>query len=92
MRTKKPTLAQKKLMKVNGLDWNTWNVVKEDDSSMTLISKKSGRRRVLHKQTNSKYIEFRKKEEGIHEHTESHQSGQTGKAAAAAEAAENAEA
>lgn len=49
MRAKKPTLAQKKLMKSNGLDWNTWNVVKEDDSSMTLISKKSGRKRTIYK-------------------------------------------
>ena len=49
MRVKKPTLAQKKLMKAHGLDWNTWNVEKEDDTSISLISKKSGRRRVLHK-------------------------------------------
>ena len=49
MRTKKPTLAQKKLMKAHGLDWKTWNVVEEDNLSTTLISKKSGRRRVLRK-------------------------------------------
>ena len=49
MRAKKPTLAQKKLMKTHGLDWKTWNVEKEDDASITLISKKSGRRRILHK-------------------------------------------
>lgn len=47
MRAKKPTLAQKKLMKANGLDWNTWNVLEEDNISLTLISKKSGRKRVL---------------------------------------------
>lgn len=49
MRAVKPTLAQKKLMKAHGLDWNTWNVEKEDDTSIVLISKKSGRRRVLRK-------------------------------------------
>lgn len=47
MRVKKPTLAQKKLMKAAGLDWNTWNVAAEDNISITLISKKSGRKRVL---------------------------------------------
>ena len=47
MRTKKPTLAQKKLMKEHGLDWRTWNVAEEDNLSITLISKKSGRKRVL---------------------------------------------
>lgn len=49
MRAKKPTLAQKKLIKARGLDWNTWNVVEEDNLSITLISKKSGRRRVVFK-------------------------------------------
>lgn len=47
MRVKKPTLAQKKIMKEAGLDWNTWNVAAEDDISITLISKKSGRKRVI---------------------------------------------
>lgn len=47
MRVKKPTLAQKKIMKAAGLDWNTWNVAAEDNISITLISKKSGRKRVL---------------------------------------------
>lgn len=47
MRAVKPTLAQKKLMKANGLDWKTWNVAHEDNLSLTLISKKSGRRRVI---------------------------------------------
>lgn len=49
MRVRKPTLTQKKLMKENGLDWKTWNVVEEDDLSIKLISKKSGRRKVLFK-------------------------------------------
>lgn len=47
MRAKKPTLAQKKLMKANGLEWTTWNVLDEDNNSITLVSKKSGRKRVL---------------------------------------------
>ena len=47
MRAKKPTLAQKKIIKSAGLDWNTWNVAGEDNISITLISKKSGRRRVI---------------------------------------------
>ena len=49
MRVKKPTLAQKKIIKAAGLDWNTWNVADEDSTSITLISKKSGRRKVLFK-------------------------------------------
>ena len=44
---KKPTLAQKKIINAAGLDWKTWNVHDEDNISLTLISKKSGRRRVL---------------------------------------------
>jgi len=46
---KKPTLAQKKIIKAAGLDWKTWNVADEDNISMTLISKKSGQRRVIFK-------------------------------------------
>lgn len=47
MRVKKPTLEQKKIMTKAGLDWHTWNVADEDNVSLTLISKKSGRRRVI---------------------------------------------
>lgn len=47
MRAVKPTLEQKKIMSKNGLDWHTWNVAEEDNISLTLISKKSGRRRVI---------------------------------------------
>lgn len=50
MRTKKPTLAQKKLMTANGLDWKTWNVQSEDEETLVLISKKSGRKRTIYKQ------------------------------------------
>lgn len=46
---KKPTLAQKKIIKAAGFDWKTWNVAEEDNISMTLISKKSGRRKVIFK-------------------------------------------
>ena len=49
MRAKKPTLAQKKIIKLAGLDWNTWNVVEENNISITLIGKKTGRRRVIFK-------------------------------------------
>lgn len=47
MRAKKPTLAQKKLMKAHGLDWQTWNVQWEDSKTLVLISKKSGRKRTI---------------------------------------------
>ncbi len=47
MRAVKPTLEQKKIMTKNGLDWHTWNIAEEDDLSLTLISKKSGRKRVI---------------------------------------------
>ena len=63
MRTKKPTLAQKKLMKAAGLDWTTWNVAEEDNNSITLISKKSGRKRVLLKQEESFMTVAERKEE-----------------------------
>ena len=46
---KKPVLAQKKIIKAAGLDWRTWNVLNEDNISLTVISKKSGQRRVLPK-------------------------------------------
>lgn len=44
---RKPTRAQKRSISDAGLDWRTWLVVEEDNISLTLISKKSGRRRVL---------------------------------------------
>lgn len=44
---KKPTLSQKKIMSENGLKWQTWNVLDEDNISLTLISKKSGKRKVI---------------------------------------------
>lgn len=47
---KKPTLAQKKAMTKVGLKWKTWNVASEDKCSIVLISKKSGKRKVIWKQ------------------------------------------
>ena len=44
---KKPTLEQKKAIKEAGLDPKTWNVGNVDNISMTLISKKSGRKKVI---------------------------------------------
>ena len=44
---KKPTLEQKKAIKAAGLDPKTWSVGNVDNISMTLISKKSGRKKVI---------------------------------------------
>ena len=49
MRAKKPTLTQKKLMTANRLDWQTWNVLSENAETLVLISKKSNRKRTIHK-------------------------------------------
>ena len=46
---KKPTLRQKKAISAAGLDWSNWSVHNEDILSITLINKKSGRRRVISK-------------------------------------------
>ena len=44
---RKPTRAQKKIIVEAGLDRNTWLVLGEDNISLTLISKKSSRRKVI---------------------------------------------
>ena len=44
---KAPTLAQKKLIAGAGLKWKNWSVVDEDNPSLTIINKGSGRRRVI---------------------------------------------
>lgn len=44
---KKPTREQKKLMSENKLRWEHWSVLMEDNISITVISKRSGQRRVL---------------------------------------------
>ena len=43
---RKPARVHKISMTNAGLDWHTWLVVKEDNISLTLISKKSGRKKV----------------------------------------------
>ena len=53
---KKPTLVQKKAMTEAGLHWKTWNVASEDKISLVLISKKSGKRKVIFKQGESSDI------------------------------------
>ena len=44
---KRPTREQKQLIKENRLDWHNWMVAGEDNMAITIVSKKSGRRRVL---------------------------------------------
>lgn len=46
-RLKNSTRAQKEIMAAAGLDWKNWYVYDEDKISLTVVSKRSGRRRVL---------------------------------------------
>lgn len=48
-RLKNPTRAQKVIMSATGLDWKSWYVQEEDNLSLTIISKKGERKRVLFK-------------------------------------------
>ena len=48
-RLKSPTRAQKEIMSSARLDWKNWYVLDEDNYSITVISKRSGRRRVIPK-------------------------------------------
>ena len=48
-RLKNPTRVQKEVMAAAGLDWKNWYVQDEDSFSITVISKKGGRKRILHK-------------------------------------------
>ena len=48
-RLKNPTRAQKVTMATAGLDWKNWYVQDEDNLSITVISKKGGRKRILFK-------------------------------------------
>lgn len=48
-RLKNPTRAQKESISAAGLDWRNWQVLEEDENSITVISKRSGRRRVIPK-------------------------------------------
>lgn len=45
--SKKPTLAQKKLMHENDLNWKEWNVAEEDEISLTVIHKADREKKVL---------------------------------------------
>ena len=49
MRTKRPTLAQKKFIEAAGLKWENWNVVSEDEKSLVLMNKKSKKERKINK-------------------------------------------
>lgn len=44
---KKPTLAQKKILHVNELDWKEWNVLEEDEISLTVLRKADREKKVL---------------------------------------------
>ena len=46
---KRPTLAQKKRMALEGLDWKEYNVSEETDQFLIVIHKKTGRERLLQK-------------------------------------------
>lgn len=48
-RARKPTRAHKISMAEAGLDWRTWLVADEDSIFLRLVSKKSGRRKVIWK-------------------------------------------
>ena len=48
-RLKNPTRKQKEIIASAGLDWKNWHVYEEDESSLIVISKRSGRRRTLSK-------------------------------------------
>lgn len=44
---RKPVLEEKKRIAAAGLDWKNWSVLEKDNNSITLVNKKSGRRRVI---------------------------------------------
>ena len=46
-RLKNPTRKQKEIIVKAGLDWKNWHVYDEDNISLTVVSRRSGRRRVL---------------------------------------------
>lgn len=47
MKLRKPTKKQKKIISARGLTWENWNVLEEDNLSLTIVSKRSGQRRVI---------------------------------------------
>lgn len=46
---KRPTLAQKKVISRNRLDWKTWNVIRDSADDLVIRSKKSGQIRTIKK-------------------------------------------
>lgn len=44
---KRPTLEQKKKIAAEGLKWENWLVKSEDNISLTLVNKQSGKIRVI---------------------------------------------
>lgn len=46
---KKPTLAQKKNIAAAGYRWENWSVAGEDKTSLTIVSKKARKRKVIWK-------------------------------------------
>lgn len=46
---KRPTLAQKKVISGNRLDWKTWNVIRDSADELVIQSKKSGQIRTIKK-------------------------------------------
>ena len=48
-RPRVPKYEEKKLLRYNKLNWKNWLYLEEDNTSITFISKASGRKRVLFK-------------------------------------------
>lgn len=46
-RPRVPTREEKKQIAKAGLDWKNWLVTEQDNISFTVLSKKSGRKRVI---------------------------------------------
>lgn len=46
---KRPTLAQKKVISGNRLDWNTWNIIRDSADELVIRSKRSGQIRTIKK-------------------------------------------
>lgn len=46
---KKPTRQQKEYIKAAGLDWRNWNVIKDEETILVIVNKKTGTRRTIRK-------------------------------------------
>ena len=44
---RKPTRDQKEIMKEHGLKWENWLVKGEDNNTLVVVNRESGRKRVL---------------------------------------------